>query len=137
MANSHEREEFSKRLKQALTRAGMGTLGAIRLAQEFNQRHSGKDVTHQAVQKWLGGEAIPTQDKLRTLGNWLNVSIAWLRDGEGKENSGLSAQDAATGSYRINISEQELMRRYRKLNDRQQQTVIEIITALASRDTRR
>jgi len=32
---------------------------------------------------------------------------------------------------------QELVRRYRKLSDRQQQAVAEIITALASKDTRR
>ncbi len=137
MANSHEREEFSKRLKQALTKGGMGAHGAIRLAQEFNQRHSGKDVTHQAVQKWLGGDAIPTQDKLRTLAGWLGVSLSWLRDGEGKETAGLGTHDTADGSYRINISEQELLRRYRKLNDRQQQAVVEIITALAAKDPRR
>lgn len=137
MANSHEREEFSKRLKHALSKTGMGAHGAIRLAQEFNQRHSGKGVTHQAVQKWLVGEASPTQDKLRTLSTWLGVSIAWLRDGEGKETGGLTAHDAATGSYRTNISEQELVLRYRKLSDRQQQAVAEIVTALATKDSRR
>lgn len=137
MANSHEREEFSRRLKHALRGAGMGTPGAIRLAQGFNERYSGQGITHQAAQKWLGGEAIPTQDKLRTLANWLGVSIAWLRDGEGKETGSGAAHDAAALAYRINVSEQELVRRYRKLSDRQQQAVAEIITALASKDPRR
>lgn len=137
MANSHEREEFSRRLKHALRGAGMGTPGAIRLKQDFNERYPGKGVTHQAAQKWLSGEAIPTQDKLRTLSDWLGVSIAWLRDGEGKETDSVAAHDAATVVYRINVSEQELLRRYRKLGDRQQQAVAEIITALASKHTRR
>ena len=137
MVNSHEREEFSRRLKQALKWAGMGDLGAIRLAQEFNQRHSGKNVTHQAVQKWLAGEALPTQDKLRTLAGLLRVSIAWLRDGEGKEGAGVAANDAATAFFRINFSDQELVRRFRKLRVRQQQAVAEIITSLTSKDTRR
>jgi hypothetical protein len=123
-ANSHEREEFSERLKHALTK-------------EFNRRHSSKDISHQGVQKWLAGESIPTPDKLRTLSVWPGVSIAWLRDGEGKETAGLPAHDAATGSYRTNITEQELVRRYRKLNDRQQQAVAEIVTALAAKDSRR
>ncbi len=48
-----------------------------------------------------------------------------------------AAQDAGTLAYRINVTEQELMRRYRKLSDRQQQAVAEIITALASKETRR
>jgi transcriptional regulator with XRE-family HTH domain len=137
MANSHEREEFSKRLKHALGRAGRGVPGAIRLAQSFNDRYSGRGITHQAAQKWLNGESIPTQDKLRTLAVWLNVSMAWLRDGEGKETDGVAAHDAASVVYRVNVTEQELMRRYRKLSDRQQQAVAEIITALASKDTRR
>jgi transcriptional regulator with XRE-family HTH domain len=137
MANSHEREEFSKRLKHALGKAGRGTPGAIRLAQGFNDRYSGRGITHQAAQKWLSGEAIPTQDKLRTLAGWLNVSMAWLRDGEGKEAVSAAVHGAATLTYRINVSEQELLRRYRKLSDRQQQAVAEIITALASKDTRR
>lgn len=63
--------------------------------------------------------------------------MAWLRDGEGKETDGVPAQDAGTVVYRINVSEQELLRRYRKLSERQQQAVAEIITALASKDTRR
>lgn len=133
MANSHEREEFSKRLKHALRGAGMGTPGAIRLAQGFNERYSGKGITHQAAQKWLSGESIPTQDKLRTLAGWLGVSIAWLRDGDGKETGGAAVRDAVAVVYRINVSEQELVRRYRKLSDRQQQAVAEIITALASK----
>jgi transcriptional regulator with XRE-family HTH domain len=137
MANSHEREGFSRRLKQALTGAGMEALGSIRLAQEFNQRYSGKGVTHQAVQKWLVGEAIPTQDKLRTLAALLNVTIGWLRDGEGKESIDVAARDAATINYRVNISEQELVRRFRKLSNRQQQAVAEIITVLTIKDTRR
>jgi transcriptional regulator with XRE-family HTH domain len=137
MANSHEREEFSKRLKQALRGAGMGTPGAIRLAQGFNESYTGKGITHQAAQKWLSGEAIPTQDKLRTLSDWLGVPMAWLRDGEGKGTDGVAAHDAAAVVYRINVSEQELVRRYRKLSDRQQQAIAEIITALASKDPRR
>lgn len=67
----------------------------------------------------------------------LNVSIAWLRDGEGKESTGVAANDAATINYRVNFSEQELVRRFRKLSDRQQQAVAEIITALSIKDTRR
>jgi hypothetical protein len=33
------------------------------------------------VRKWLVGESIPTQDKLRILANWLGVTAEWLRYG--------------------------------------------------------
>jgi transcriptional regulator with XRE-family HTH domain len=137
MANSHVREEFSKRLKHAMTKIGIGAHGAIRLAQEFNDRHGGKEVTHQAVQKWLGGEAIPTQDKLRTLAGLLDVTIAWLRDGEGKEGAAGATHEASSGGYNVVISDQELLKRYRKLSDRQQKAVAEIITSLAAKGSRR
>ena len=136
MANSHEREEFSKRLKQALREAGVGAPGAVRLAEEF-KAYSGSAVTHQAAQKWLNGESIPTQDKLRALAKWLNKPTEWLRYGPGKDVAGPSAFDAAAITYRHALSDQELVKRYRKLSDRQQQAVAEIITALAVKDNRR
>ena len=80
---------------------------------------------------------MPTQDKLRTLADLLNVSIAWLRDGDGKESADVAAHDAVKLAYRADLSEQELIRRFRKLSDRQQQAVAEIISVLAIKDTRR
>ncbi len=136
MANSHEREEFSKRLKQALREAGVGTPGAVRLAQDF-KAYSGSRVTHQAAQKWLNGESIPTQDKLRALAKWLEKTPEWLRYGTGKDAVAQVAHDAAAIGFRLALSDQELVKRYHKLSDRQQQAVAEIITALASKDTRR
>src|SRR5690606_21037889 len=35
--------------------------------------------------KWLVGEAIPTQEKIRALATWLGVSAEWLRFGTGTE----------------------------------------------------
>lgn len=49
----------------------------------------------------------------------------------------MSASDPASVSSRHVLSDQELVKRYRKLSDRQQQAVAEIITALATKDTRR
>lgn len=59
MGTTSEREDFSRRLRQLLHKAGIEAKGAVRLAQDFNDRYSGKPVTHQAAQKWLNGESIP------------------------------------------------------------------------------
>lgn len=133
MANSQAREEFSRRLRKALQDRGFRIESPTRLAQEFNGDYPDRRVTPQAVRKWLNGEAIPSHDKVRALAEWLEVSPNWLHHGEG--GAGHGAQQP-TAPYR-NLPDQELIRRYRKLNARQQQAVGEIITALAAKDRRR
>jgi transcriptional regulator with XRE-family HTH domain len=78
-----EREHFSQRLKEALNRAGETSDSPSSLARGFNRRYPGKPVSSYAARKWLLGEAIPGQDKLRVLAQWLGVRIDWLRFGEG------------------------------------------------------
>lgn len=82
-----EKQGFSKRFEQALRDAGVNTTSPARLALEFNLHHWGVAVTPQSVRKWMSGKAIPTQDKILTLAEWLNVSSEWLRfgDNRGKE----------------------------------------------------
>jgi len=41
----------------------------------------------QAVRRWLRGEAIPSQDKLQVLAEWLRVEPQVLRFGEAVRNS--------------------------------------------------
>lgn len=82
MAPTEEREHFSRRLRLALDSAGWKALGAAGLAREFNQRSRSHTVTPHATRKWLRGEAIPSQDKLRVLAAWLAVTPERLRFGE-------------------------------------------------------
>ena len=80
--NAHlERLEFSKRLQKALHDADYHPSGPTKLAREFNVRFAGQPVTVHAARKWLQGESIPTQEKLRALAEWLEVPSDWLRFG--------------------------------------------------------
>jgi hypothetical protein len=135
MANSDGREEFSKRLRQAFHDGGVDIESPTRLASDFNDRYTGRRVTQQAVRKWLNGEAIPSQDKIVVLAEWLNIGTESLRFG--KESATANVAQQAKPSYRSALSDQELVRRYHKLNRTQQQAVAEIITALAAKDRRR
>jgi len=76
-----EREGFSERLQKALRNAEYSSDSPTQLAREFNVRFEGRPITVHAARKWLVGEAIPTQEKLRTLAQWLGVSTEWLRFG--------------------------------------------------------
>lgn len=98
MNSLEERLAFSERLKQALSNANYSPRSPTELAREFNQRFKGQSVTVHAARKWLHGESIPTQDKLRALASWLDVPADWLRfgneNGKGKGQAGqLSSVD--------------------------------------------
>ncbi len=90
MKASIEREDFSERLQLALRNAEYSPDSPTQLAREFNIRFPGRPITVHAARKWLVGEAIPTQEKLRTLAQWLGVPAEWLRFGgvEGQVASG-------------------------------------------------
>lgn len=75
------REEFSKRLKEALAinnKNGWGE-GAY-LAKITN-------VTPKASNKWLNAESIPNREKIIQLAKILNVNSLWLEYGEGEIKS--------------------------------------------------
>lgn len=130
MRQAREREDFSKRLAEALKKHGL-PLGPTELARRFNNRFPGSRVTPQAARKWLSGEAIPSQDRIRALASWMGVGPAWLRFGE-EAGAGSAARQPAK-AYGPSLSDQELIRRYRKLNGDYQQALEAIIVALAEK----
>lgn len=77
----NEKAEFAQRLAEAMTRAGYA-LRPVVLEREFNTRYWGRSVTLQAVRRWLRGEAIPSQEKLQVLADWLKVEPQVLRFGD-------------------------------------------------------
>jgi hypothetical protein len=79
---SEEKVAFAARLEQALRSAGFPSRPS-HFVREFNSRADGNGITVFAARKWLLGEAIPTQDRLRILSTWLDVQAQWLRYGEG------------------------------------------------------
>ena len=77
-----EKAEFSQRLRRAMEAAGYPVRPVV-LEREFNTRYWGRAVTVQAVRRWLRGEAIPSQEKLQVIADWLKVEPHVLRFGEG------------------------------------------------------
>ncbi|MDK9715918.1 MAG: helix-turn-helix domain-containing protein [Sulfuritalea sp.] len=76
-----EKAQFAERLRAGMLAAGYQARPGV-LEKEFNSRYWGRSVTFQAVSRWLRGEAIPSQDKLQVLADWLNVEPHVLRYGE-------------------------------------------------------
>lgn len=119
-----EREQFSQRLKEALTRAGETSDSPAALARAFNRRYPGKPVSNYAARKWLLGEAIPSQDKLRVLAQWLGVANDWLRFGDGAITiNPLIGEEQSVPDY-------ELMSAFAVLSESHQMVVRELVAAL-------
>lgn len=128
MALAEEKQGFRKRFGECLKRQGEA-LGPARIAREFNLRYHGTPVTPQAVRKWLKGEALPPQDKIRTLAQWLDVSPQWLRFGDSEpklRQSGALRQEGA--AYRVEGA--VLARKIEQLNDPHRRMLQEIVYAL-------
>ena len=128
MNSSNERESFSARLQQALKNAHYSPDSPTRLAREFNIRFDGRPVTVHAARKWLVGEAIPTQEKLRMIAQWLGVPAEWLRFG-GAETPAPN-DDGVTGLSRFESADVKLIADLQRLDEHHRQIAREFIRML-------
>jgi hypothetical protein len=122
---SSERESFSLRLQQTLRNAHHSADSPTELARDFNIRFSGRPITVHAARKWLVGEAIPTQDKMRALATWLAVPVEWLRFG-GDE---LHAEQCKAGEG-FKSEDLKLVEDLQLLDDHDRQIVREFVRIL-------
>lgn len=127
MSAGVEREKFSARLTEALANANIPRTVANMVA-EYNHRAGASRVTPYAVRKWLSGEAIPTQEKIRILSNWLGVTSSWLRFGlEGDARFQLNGADIPATSS----ADRSLLDDFNRLAEDERGLVLDLIDAMA------
>lgn len=80
----NEKNEFTKRLLTALKNIGYQVNNISGITIEINKLFGEKSITSHAVRKWLTGQSLPIHSRLIRLADWLGVSPAWLRFGEGE-----------------------------------------------------
>lgn len=124
----NEKVEFAERLRSAMLAAGYEPRPTV-LEKGFNTRYWGRSVTVQAVTRWLRGEAIPSQEKLQVLAEWLKVEPHALRFGE-------QAAEAIRAKRRqwdeaLDYRERETIEAYLSLPPPQRKIVREVIQAFA------
>lgn len=125
MNSTNERESFSERLQQALKNAHYSPDSPTRLAREFNIRFEGRPITVHAARKWLVGEAIPTQEKLRMIAQWLGVPADWLRFGGAEQ-----APNGGDGGARFETADVKLIADLQRLDEHHRQLAREFIRML-------
>lgn len=124
-----EKAEFSERLKRAMIDAGY-PVRPIVLEREFNTRYWGRPISVQAVRRWLNGEAIPAQDKLQILADWLKVEPQILRFGG---QSLVSVQEKRKRwDEAISGPEREILEAFISLPTEQKKVAQAVILALAA-----
>ena len=128
MNSTNERESFSERLQQALKNAHYSPDSPTRLAREFNIRFEGRPITVHAARTWLVGEAIPTQEKLRMIAQWLGVPADWLRFGGGEQAA--SAEANGNGGARFESADVKLIADLQRLDEHHRQLAREFIRML-------
>ena len=129
MTLADEKQGFSKRLKEAIRRSRIDVSSPTLIAREFNLRYHGDPISTQAVRKWLSGKALPSQDKIRALGSWLDVSVHWLRFGEADRKEGQpSTVRQEAGAYRLDPGWPS--RKFELLSDAHKRIVVEMVHAL-------
>lgn len=131
MSATIERRDFSERLQQALRDADYTPDSPTQLAREFNIRFDGSPITVHAARKWLVGEAIPTQEKLRALAQWLGVAAEWLRFGATEQNPENSVSGAAR---RIKPKDLAILESLQRLDDKNRHIVQTVIRLLLQSD---
>jgi transcriptional regulator with XRE-family HTH domain len=92
-------------------------------------RFEGRPITVHAARKWLVGEAIPTQEKLRMIAQWLGVPADWLRFG-GTEVPGIEADSSAVAAPRFESADVKLIADLQRLDDHHRQLAREFIRML-------
>jgi len=115
---------FSKRLIWALEVLGVRPSPTI-VQREYNSRSNQPPVTTHAARKWLMGEAIPTQDRIQVLAEWLNVSASWLRFGEDEIDGNKKTKDMTAQEWR-------LVQGFRLLTDKQRTAVLTMVLSIPS-----
>lgn len=123
-----EKLEFAARLAAAMREAGYEARPSV-LEAQFNTRYWGKPVTYQAVTRWLKGEAIPAQDKLQAIADWLKIEPHVLRYGAGPIKA---IQDKRKRwDEGIGYQEREVFEAFLALPAAQRKAVREVILGLA------
>lgn len=128
MVQPSEKQAFAARLRQLLDAAGVRPSPTV-IANEFNLRYWGRGITAHTARNWLLGNALPTQEKLRVLAQWLQVSPQELRYGAAP--GGLKVAESTELGAFLDMADQEMIRRYVGLQPGDRKVIRDVVQAFA------
>lgn len=127
MSSTTESQAFAQRLRFALEACGVRLSPSV-VANEFNLRYWGRSITPHTARNWLMGNSMPTQDKLRVLAEWLQVSPDALRFGNPRPGGQDGTADLLHDA--LNLADREMLVRYLALSTTDRKIVRDVVEAL-------
>jgi transcriptional regulator with XRE-family HTH domain len=121
-----ESQQFADRLRSALESAGVRASPTL-VANAFNLRYHGRSITPHTARNWLLGKVMPTQDKLRVLAEWLQVSPDELRFGRAPGKT--YVYESNDGAIEMALADREMIDRYLSLSQAERKTIRDVVSA--------
>ena len=128
MTTETQTQAFAERLRSALCAAGVPPSPTL-VAKAFNLRYRGRSISSHSARNWLTGQALPRQDKLVVLAEWLQVGPDELRFGHCA--SGLRLAQAEAQLEPLDMASREMLHRYLSLSADDRKTVRDVVVAMA------
>jgi transcriptional regulator with XRE-family HTH domain len=126
MQNVPESQQFAERLRSALESSGVRASPTV-VANAFNLRYQGRSITPHTARNRLLGKVMPTQDKLRVLADWLQVSPDELRFGRTPGKT--AVLQMTSGLMALELADRELVERYLSLSQSERKTIRDVVSA--------
>ena len=126
MPKVSESQQFADRLRSALESAGVRASPTL-VANAFNLRYHGRSITPHTARNWLLGKVMPTQDKLRVLAEWLQVSPDELRFGRAPGKTHVFEMNA--GPIEMALADREMIDRYLSLSQTERKIIRDVVSA--------
>jgi transcriptional regulator with XRE-family HTH domain len=117
-----EQAQFAERLVAALVARGMLASATV-LQRAFNAQNPELAISVHAARKWLMGESIPAQARLRELAAVLGVSATWLRFGD---------EAAVSKNKPLSAQEHTLIQHFRSLTVAQQTQLLALVQSMSN-----
>jgi hypothetical protein len=121
--------EFAARLEQAMAAKSIKHSPTV-LGNLFNSVFDGRAVTPHTARNWMLGKSMPTQEKLVVLAELLDTSAEQLRYGRHSEKT-LMISNADGSETELNVSQQQLVRKYIMLSASQQRLVSDLVDEIS------
>jgi transcriptional regulator with XRE-family HTH domain len=113
-------------LRSALENAGVRASPTL-VANAYNLRYHGRSITPHTARNWLLGKVMPTQDKLRVLAEWLQVSPDELRFGRAPGKT--YVYEMNDGPIEMALADREMIDRYLSLSQAERKTIRDVVSA--------
>lgn len=127
---SESKQAFAQRLRESMQRAGYPPRPAV-LEREFNTRYWGKPMTLHGVRRWLLGETMPSNDKIKVLAEWLGEAPQALGFGETGMPSKRDRENVKPWGPVYGYQEREIVDAFLSLPVSQRRLVREVILTFA------